>query len=47
MKIYTFFKMLNHKIRQYEKAVSNEFETVKSPVTIIWVEDDYLKKTEN
>ena len=39
MKIYSFFRLLNHKIKQYEKAVSNPFETVKRPVTVIWVEN--------
>ena len=39
MKIYSFFKLLNHKIKQYEKYTSNPFEVVKPPVTIIWVED--------
>jgi len=39
MKIYSFFRLLNHKIKQYEKAASNPFETVKPPITIIWVED--------
>lgn len=40
MKIYSFFKLLNHKIKQYEKAASNPFgEKYKNPVTIIWVED--------
>ena len=44
MKIYSFFKLLNRKIKQYEKAASNPFDVVKRPVTIIWVED---KKDKN
>ena len=39
MKIYSFFRLLNHKIKQYEKYASNQFEVVKQPVTIIWIED--------
>ena len=38
MKIYSFFRLLNHKIKQYEKAASNPFRERKLPVTIIWVE---------
>jgi len=40
MKIYSFFKLLNHKIKQYEKAASNPFagNCKRYPVTIIWVE---------
>ncbi len=40
MKIYSFFKLLHHKIKQYEKAATNPFgEKYKSPVTIVWIED--------
>ena len=41
MKIYSFFKFLNHKIKQYEKAALNPFMSgYKSyPLTYIWVED--------
>lgn len=39
MKVYSFFRLLNQKIKQYEKTVSNPFDTVKKPVTIIWVEE--------
>ena len=39
MKVYSFFRLLNIKIKQYERTVSNPYETIKRPVTIIWVED--------
>ncbi len=39
MKIHSFFKLLNKKIKQYEKASANPFEIGKPPITIIWVED--------
>ncbi len=39
MKVYSFFRLLNIKIKQYEKSVSNSYEPIKRPVTIIWVED--------
>lgn len=38
MKIYSFFRLLNYKIKQYEKA-ANYCKTAKRPVTIIWVEN--------
>ena len=41
MKMSSFFRLLNYKIKQYEKAASNPFGQVKKPVTIIWVEDDF------
>ncbi|MBR1775637.1 hypothetical protein IJ750_01005 [bacterium] len=43
MKIPAFFKLLNKKIEKYDKAVSNPFETVNVPITIIWVEEDKSK----
>ena len=39
MKIYSFFRLLNYKIKQYEKTVSDSFEQIRRPVTIIWIED--------
>lgn len=39
MKVYSFFRLLNIKIKQYEKSVSSSYEQIKRPVTIIWVED--------
>ena len=38
MKIFTFFKLLNHKIKQYEMAASNQSANVRNAM-IIWVED--------
>lgn len=39
MKIYSFLRLLNYKIRQYEKAALNPFKLKKRPLTIIWFED--------
>ena len=39
MKIYSFFKLVNKKITEYDKAVSNPFVMAHTPVTIVWVED--------
>ena len=38
MKVYSFFKLLNKKIKEYEKMTSNPFDVTKKRVTIIWVE---------
>ena len=42
MKIYSFLRLLNYKVKQYEKAALNPFMSgYKSyPITYIWVEDD-------
>ena len=40
MKVYSFFRLLNKKIKQYEKMTSTASEGIKKPVTIIWVEDN-------
>ena len=44
MRIHSFFKLLNIKIRQYEKAASNPFDRKfkNYPVTLIWVEDSNI-----
>lgn len=39
MKVYSFFKLLNHKIKQYEKAASYPFANITTPITIIWIEN--------
>ena len=39
MKVYSFFKLLNKKIKEYEKMTSNPLEGKKRSVTIIWIED--------
>ena len=45
MTINSFFKLLNRKIKQYEKAASNPYKKQEYNVTIIWVEDvDKLDK---
>ena len=38
MKIPTFFRFLNKKIEQYDKAATNPF-TLPQSITIIWVDD--------
>ena len=39
MKIYSFFRLLNFKIKQYEKSASDAIKKDMRPITIIWVED--------
>ena len=39
MKINSFFRLLNYKIKQYEKVTSKYFFEDKHPVTIIWIEN--------
>ena len=40
MKLYSFFRLLNMKIRQYENAASeNRGMYNKYPLTVIWIED--------
>ena len=47
MRIYSFFKLLNIKIKQYEKAASNPFgDKSNYPVMIIWVEDKINSSTD-
>lgn len=38
MKVASFFKILNKKIEQYDKIVSNPF-LKPQPIILIWVED--------
>ena len=40
MKAYSFFKLLNNKIRKYDKAASNPFKSAQVPITLIWIEDN-------
>ena len=39
MKAYSFFRLLNKKIKQYEKMTSKPFDDYKKTVTIVWVEE--------
>lgn len=39
MKVKSFFKLLNRKINQYDKAASNPFETPHLPIVLVWVEE--------
>lgn len=38
MKIYGFLKLLNMKIKKYDKATTNPFVRPNTPITIVWVE---------
>lgn len=38
MKISTFFKILNRKIRKYDEMTSNPFK-IPQTITLIWVEE--------
>ena len=44
MKVTAFFKLLNIKIKKYNNAASNPFETAKVPITLIWIEDKKEEK---
>ena len=39
MKIYSFLKLLNYKIKQYEKTVSKDYKPIIKPIIAVWVED--------
>ena len=39
MKPTDFFKTLNYKINKYDKTVTNPFDGIKQPYTLIWIED--------
>ena len=39
MKPTDFFKTLNYKINKYDKTVTNPFDSIKQPFTLIWIED--------
>ncbi len=39
MKVFSFFKLLNRKIKKYEKYTSNPFCQTRESVTIVWVEN--------
>ena len=44
MSLYGFFRLLNYKIKQYEKTASNPFDRrfKNYPVTLIWIEDSNI-----
>lgn len=44
MKVKSFFKLLNRKIRKYDKMATNPFEGVPVSITLVWVEEDSIKK---
>lgn len=44
MKVKSFFKLLNRKIRKYDKMTTNPFEGVPVSITLVWVEEKLEKK---
>ncbi len=40
MKVKSFFKLLNNKIKKYDKAATNPFESIPLSITLVWVEED-------
>lgn len=40
MKVKSFFKLVNQKIKKYDKAASNPFEAIPLKITLVWVEED-------
>ncbi len=46
MKIPTFFRFLNKKIKEYDKLAANPF-TNPQPITIIWVENEETSTNAN
>ena len=42
MKVKSFFKLVNQKIKKYDKAASNPFEAIPLKITLVWVEEDKM-----
>ena len=40
MKVKSFFKLLNRKIKKYDNASKNPFGTMPISITLVWVEDE-------
>lgn len=47
MKVKSFFRLLNKKIRQYDKAATNPFEAIPLSITLVWVEEENDGKSKN
>ena len=48
MKLKPFFKLLNKKIKQYDKAATNPFGTMPlSTITLVWIEEPSYSKSNN
>lgn len=47
MKAKSFFKLLNRKIKKYDKAATNPFEAIPLSITLIWVEEEPVKNQRN
>ena len=47
MKAVSFFKLLNRKIRKYDKAATNPFEAIPLSITLVWVEEADNKDNDN
>ncbi len=47
MKAKSFFKLLNRKIKKYDKAATNPFEAIPLSITLVWVEEDKKQNEQN
>ena len=47
MKAKSFFKLLNRKIKKYDKAATNPFEAIPLSITLVWVEEKPVKNQRN
>lgn len=47
MKTKSFFKLLNRKIKKYDKAATNPFEAIPLSITLVWVEEDKKQNEQN
>ena len=43
MKLNSFLKLLNRKIKKYDKVSSNPFGTMPLSITLVWVEEGKMK----
>lgn len=47
MKTRSFFKLLNRKIKKYDKAATNPFEAIPLSITLVWVEEEQQQNKQN
>lgn len=46
MKLKSFFKLVNQKIKKYDKLATNPFGTMPlSTITLVWVEEPHSDKS--
>ena len=43
----SFFRLLNRKIKKYDKAATNPFEAIPLSITLVWVEEDKKQNEQN